>query len=152
MAFSPDGHTLATANDDHTVRLWDVRDPRHPAALAAPLTGHTSFVLSVAFSRDGRTLVSSGSDGTLRLWDVADPAAPAASGGAISGHTGPVDQAVLSPDGRTLASAGDDHTVLLQSLDTGEAVRRVCATTAGTLTRRVWGQYISALPYRQVCD
>ena len=56
-AFSPDGHTLATASADQTVRLWNVSDPAHPRPLGDPLTGHTDEVNAVAFSPDGHTLV-----------------------------------------------------------------------------------------------
>jgi WD40 repeat protein len=68
VAFSPDGHTLASANADHTVRLWDVTDPIHPVSLGQPLTGHTGAVEGVAFSPDGHTLASASDDSTIRLW------------------------------------------------------------------------------------
>ena len=76
MAFSPDGHTLASGNYDGAVRLWDVTDPAHPRPLGQILTGGTARVMSVAFSPDGHTLASGDDDGTVLLWDVADPAHP----------------------------------------------------------------------------
>ena len=36
VAFSPDGHTLATANYDNTVWLWDLTDPTRPRTLGPP--------------------------------------------------------------------------------------------------------------------
>jgi WD40 repeat protein len=72
VAFSPEGHILASTSDDRTVRLWDFTDVRHPVPLSQPLTGHTNDVHRVAFSPDGHTLASGSSDATVRLWDT-DP-------------------------------------------------------------------------------
>ncbi|WP_028809106.1 AAA family ATPase [Streptomyces sp. 351MFTsu5.1] len=115
-SFSPDGKLLATAGYDRTVRLWDVRDRRHPEALGAPLAGGTSWVSSAVFSPDGRTLASAGDDGRIRFWDLRDPGHPKSLGAPLTGHRGTIYLIAFSPDGRTLASVGEDRTVRLWDL------------------------------------
>jgi WD40 repeat protein/serine/threonine protein kinase len=66
IAFGPDGHRLATASADGTVRLWDVATG-HP--LSKPIVHHGP-VLALAFSPDGSLLATAGADGELQLWDV----------------------------------------------------------------------------------
>ncbi|HEX5300350.1 MAG TPA: hypothetical protein VFW50_25460 [Streptosporangiaceae bacterium] len=69
MAFSSDGHTLASGDGAGKVRLWEVADPVRLRPLGQPLTGAAAAVGSLAFSLDGHTLASGSGDGT-RLWNL----------------------------------------------------------------------------------
>jgi WD40 repeat protein len=64
VAFSPDGKTIVSGSNDHTVRLWDLRGNQ----IGLPFQGHERGVNSVAFSPDGKVIVSGSDDNTLRLW------------------------------------------------------------------------------------
>ncbi|WP_367139807.1 MULTISPECIES: nSTAND1 domain-containing NTPase [Streptomyces] len=105
VAISPDGHTVATASDDHTAKLWD----RSSQRLIATLAGHTSQVTTVAFSPDGHLIATASKDRTAKLWDASTHQLI----GTLTGHSSGVSGVALSPDGHTLATAGDDGTVRL---------------------------------------
>jgi len=72
LVFSPDGETLATADLDGSVSLWDLAKEKRRVTLK----GHDGPVWCVAFAPDGRTLVSGGDDGTMRFWPVAPAKRP----------------------------------------------------------------------------
>ena len=66
LAFSPDGHYLATAKDTPEIHLWDVLASREVSVLK----GHEGGVVSLLFSPDGKRLFSGGSDTTALTWDL----------------------------------------------------------------------------------
>src|SRR5262249_42479651 len=103
MAFSPDGKTLATSNNDNnTVKLWDVTTRKERGVLK----GHTGETLTVAFSPDGKMLAtgSGTGDGSVKLWSWNGTTAQERVTIHAVGWGRPVQ---FSPDSKTLATDAD---------------------------------------------
>src|SRR5262249_55559211 len=66
LAFSADGHTLATACLDGAVRLWDVSAGQQRQAV----DWNIGPAGAVAFSRDGMTIAAGGEQGRVVIWDL----------------------------------------------------------------------------------
>ena len=131
IAYSPDGHTLASGGTvwpeliaysldgslyAGTICLWNLHTGEHKVTLGE----HEGRVTCVEFSPDG-SILATGSvvprgDGTIRLWDVVTGKCIAT----LEGDTGGCELMVFSPDGKTLASSGEGF---LGGVIDGEAIQ-----------------------------
>ncbi|MGO4752804.1 WD40 repeat domain-containing protein, partial [Streptomyces sp. 2MCAF27] len=131
VAYSPDGRTLATGDEDRTVLLRDAATGR----VRNTLTDHAGLVTSVAFSPDGRTLAVADAH-EVRLRD-------ADTGRVLRTLTPRADVMMtlaFSPDGRTLATGRGDGLVRLWDTRTG----RLRTTLTGPAK---WGATVTSVAY-----
>jgi len=114
IAVSPTG-VIATAGDDHTVRVWD------PASgLQRLLLRHGYWVRALAVSPDARQIATSSLDDTVRVWELSTGAEIYRLAG--HGKQGGRRALRFTPDGQRLLSFGDDFLLRIWDLRTGKAL------------------------------
>jgi WD40 repeat protein len=114
LSFIPGGALLASAGDDQTVRMWNLR-----AARPVKVVKTSGYVVSaLAFSPDGRYLAWGGVrihkgepqpllESEVFIWDFTEGKKVSA----LAGHKGAVLALAFSPDGKWLVSGSSDKTV-----------------------------------------
>ena len=144
VAFSPDGNTIASSRNtihsasgsvQNTIRLRDVDTGAH----LRTLSGHTSWVGSVAFSPDGNTIASGSADNSIGLWDV-DTGLPIV---ALVGHKSDVYSVAFSPDGNTIASGSADSTTLLWELTSSATINATVSVSPASLSSPAIGTQLT---------
>lgn len=108
MALSPDGTTLATADQSRGILLWDLRTGAVRRRIGDTADFSATGITRVAFSPDGTMLATgNGLGGIVALWDVRS----GRQFGACEGDSAVTHAVAFSPNGKLVASGGADKVV-----------------------------------------
>lgn len=110
VAFAPGSQRLASASNDRTIRIWDVR-----AQTPVALFKQEYAVNAVHFAPDGHTLAAAATDGAVHLWDLQTQG----YAGRMVATSYPLFSVAYAPDGRRLAAAGKDRSIHVWDLGDG---------------------------------
>ncbi len=111
VAFSPDGTTFATGNNDNYASVMNMEGKE-----IFKLTGHDNYVSPIKYSSDGKFIVTGSVDHTAKLWD-------AKNGQLIKSFVGHAD-GILSVDysnnGHYIATGSLDNTTIIWDATSGK--------------------------------
>ncbi len=145
-AFSRDGRSLAVADGQGRVTLWDKRTWRRTAVLRA--VGSTVHEETLAFSADGSLLAVGAPDGSVHVWETATPSLPPAV--LPVGDGPPLALRFTSGDGAL--RVGTAHLAeRLVPLSPDRAAATVCERADGGLTEAQWRRWFPSAGYRPTC-
>ncbi|MCD0461541.1 WD40 repeat domain-containing serine/threonine protein kinase [Roseiconus lacunae] len=111
--FDPIGERVATAIEDGSVRLWDVKTQKVLRSFEA----HRGIAWTIQFHPTKRLVATSGDDGMVKLWD-ADSLEPVHEWKASSS----VRKVAFSPDGDKVVAGDRDGLVHIWSIETGDEI------------------------------
>lgn len=117
IKFNADGTLIASAGDDHSVRVWKTST----MTSVHNLTYHSAEARSVSFSYDGKYIASGSSDFTLKIFnlDLGRKTAP------FSDYFNTISTLAYSPDGSMIASGTNNMTIRLWNSSTGNEIRLI---------------------------
>ena len=107
-------HTIAAGATSYSIAIYNALT----GSQTANLSGHISFIASMAFSSDGTLLVSGSYDKTIRLWDVQ-------TGGVVKtlyAHTLRINSVSISADSTMIASGSRDQTIRIWNIEIGDCI------------------------------
>ncbi|CAM6122605.1 unnamed protein product [Calypogeia fissa] len=114
LCMAPNGHTLATASLDKSVKLYS-----YPGAnFENNITRFTLPIRSLAFSITGGLLAAAGDDDEIKVISTADNSIAKK----LKGHHAPVLSLAFDPKNEKLASVDSDGTVIFWNLESGAKI------------------------------
>src|SRR5260370_1428930 len=112
VAWSPNGHYIASGDRNDTVQVWNVKTGKMLFERAKDTGG---IIEALAWSPDGRYIAAGDRDKTVQVLDVLTGATLFT----YRGHTDEVSALAWSPNSRYIASGSYDHTLQVWNAHTG---------------------------------
>jgi WD40 repeat protein/serine/threonine protein kinase len=156
VAFSPDGHTLASIDSNNVILLWDIQTMK---PLGQPLVNVDPNIAQELLAQDGLTfspngrLLAAGGYQSVTVWDVTKGERVARAFPTF-GTFDTVRGVAFSSDGQrilTIAHAYPVDYITVWNINAASWPALACSIANRNLTLDEWNRFIGNEPYQKVC-